>query len=264
MKDLDIKKLLVFILIIALLILAILGIGKLIGKGAKPSKEVQEQVDKLYTEYYSSLTEGYVTDYNGLDYLFEKDKLTYDDLVPGAIINAAIKYAQDNDLDIGVDPAAAALVKENYEGSSHTEYNAKGIRDAVKILFNKDLEDKTVQGELGYAYDFYYEEDIDVYVMVPNSMAANVVDDALSVKTKVLDTTKKGDDIYVTLIVAYVSKQEDNYVYYSERDLSDSSRVGETTGTDFIDQKDDSFKKYTMKLVKTSEGYAFDSIEKAK
>lgn len=264
MKDLDIKKLLVFILIIVILILAVLGIGKLIGKGAKPSKEVQEQVDKLYTEYYSSLTEGYVTDYNGLDYLYEKDKFTYDDLDAGAIIYAAIKYAQANSLKIGLSVENAAMIKDDYQNVSYTAYNAQGIREAAKILFNKDLENQSADGGFGFAYDFFYDEDADAYVMVPNSMAASIVDETLDVKTKVLDTTKKGDDIIVTLIVAYVVEEEDKNVYYSEKNLADSSRVGETTGNDFIDQKDDSFQKYTMKLVKTDKGYAFDSIEKVK
>ena len=264
MKDLDIKKLLVFILIIALLILAVLGLGKLIGKGAKPSKEVQEQVDKLYTEYYSSLTEGYVTDYEGIDYLFEKEKTTYDDLLKGAIINTAIKYAQEKEFDTSISTESSAMIAQDYEGVTYSAYKAEAIRKAVKELFNKDLPNASVDGGLEYAYDFNYDEDADAYIMIPNDLVVVNAENTDEVRTKVLDTTKKGDKIIITLIVAYVNTDSgESNIYYSEKSQSENSRVGESND-DFISEKDKDFQKYTMTLAKADNNYVFESIEKAK
>ena len=265
MKNVDMKKLLVFILIIALLILAAFGVSKLVGKGSKPSKEVQEEVTNLATKYYATMTEGYTTEFNGIDALYSREKTTYDDINKAAIIYTAIRYAEDNDIDLSISREAEINLEDLYGREDVVAYNAEQIRKIVKKLFNKDLVNKDYEGGITFAYNYYYDQDTDTYTVEGNPLAVLDEGDSLAVKTKVVDTVKKGDDIIVSLIVAYVYPgEEGSYVYYSESDGADKNRVAETTKKEFVDEKDDSFNKYEITLKKASDGYAFESIEKIK
>ena len=264
MKNVDVKKLLVFIIIVALLVLAVLGLGKLLGKGGKPSKDVQKEVDTLTTKYFTSITYGYATEFDGTDVLFSKDKTTYDDLNAAAIVNVAIRYAEDNGIDISVTDAQQKILKAHY-GEEAPAYKGEGVRKAVKILFDKDLAKAKAEGLLNYKYDYLYDADTDTYSQFKNkNYSSGIRNESINVETKILETTTKGDNLYVTLIAAYVLSQEGTRIYYSDPAGLNDSRVGETKEDDFLPNKDDSFQKYTMTLKKTSDGYAFESIEKVK
>lgn len=265
MKNVDIKKLFVFILIIVILILIALGLGKLVGKGSTPSEEVRKEVENLTTNYFTTMTYGYMTEFDGVDVLYREDKTTYKDLNAAAVVNLAIQYAQDNKIDLSVNEFELKKIESTYKEKAPA-YRATGVKQAVKELFGEDLEYINAEGFLEYKYNFIYDPDTDTFVQFENSYYdKNIRDESINVKTKIVETTKKGDKILVTLIVAYVLTSEDNtYYYYSEASGSDASLVGDTTSKDFLKDKDDEFTHYTMTLKKNSNGYQFESIEKNK
>ena len=259
----DVKKLLVFILIIALIVLAILGLGKLF-KGSKPSKEVQQEVENLTTNYFTTLTSGYATEMDGVDILYQKDKTTYDDLLPAAVIYTAIRYAQENKISLGLTENQSNLLKKNYK-EDVPAFKAEGIRKAVKELFGKDLPNQNAEGLVQFKYNYFYNEDTDAYVQMKNPNYNGIIrNEAINVETKVLETTKKGDTVNVTLIVAYVLTTDSNRVYYKNVTGTADDKVGETSDSAFLAGKDEEFQKYTLTMKKVNDKYTFESMEKVK
>ena len=110
MKNLDFKKLLVLVGIIAVIGLAIFFIIKLTNN-SKATKEEKKTAENLSISYYANLTEGYATLYGGLDVLFQEDETTFQDLSIATILNTAIKYAEYEGIDTSVSNTAIDLLE---------------------------------------------------------------------------------------------------------------------------------------------------------
>ena len=263
MKNLDFKKLLVFIIIIIIIGLLIFGSVKFLGKGSSNRQE-EDKIKENIEKYFSKITEGYSTIYGGTDILYSNDKTTLNDLEDKNILNMAIKYASENKLDISV--AISDLNAINEEGSygdikEYTAYNGKGVRQAAKELFGKDIEDKSVVSTSGFIYDFFYISEFDLYLVKRNNVP-DISSDKQKIEYKVIKTDKKKDKYIVTAAIAYTYKNGENIIYASD---SSGMNVISKDGKEFPEDKIDEFDKFQFTLTIDKDGnYQFESIEKVK
>lgn len=264
MKNLDFKKLLVFIAIIVIVVLLLFVGFKFVGGGSKVNDEEREKIDDVMQNYFAKITEGYTTTYNGIDVLYSKDKTTYEDLDTKAVLNMAAKYASNNDLDVNVSISdLEALDKTGTYGkiSEYTAYNGKGIRDAVKELFGAEIDSQSAVSTSGYIYNFYYVSDYDIYLMKRNDVY-DVSSKLQTVEYKVVDTVKKGDKYITTVAVAYTYNNGQNIIYASD---SKGENVVSSDTNEFPVDKINDFSKYKFTMSLDNNGhYVFESVEKVK
>ena len=263
MKNIDFKKLLVLIVIIAVAILAILGAAKLFKNMGGPSKKVQEKIETRITEYYAKATIGHSTIFSGVDLLYDKDKVEVKDIKYGSMVELAIKYAEDNKIDLSVDNDDAAQLKDLIKVES-VGYDAKKIREIVKDLFDVELPKESFMATVDYVYNYYYIEKDDTLLKADSGVHN------LATKESSLDfypvSTKKGKekDTYVTTVaVAYVYDsgygvsyaKDKNGTTVVEKDLKEKK---------FPKEKVDEFTKYEFTTKKVGDNYVFVSVEKVK
>lgn len=263
MKNIDVKKLLVFVGIIIVIALLIFFIVKGSGK-KKPTEEETKLAENLVTEYYKNLTLGYATQYYGVELLFEHDKVTFADLQKKEILNTAIKYASDN----GFDTAVSNFILETLENNGtypnindYSVYKAESIRNAIKELFGEDLELTNEISTIGYLYDFYYNEEFDL-VLTKRNDVEGPTDESLFVDYSIVETTKEKDKLKTTLAIYF--GQGNNSIYNYATDSNGEHIIAEEVRelpSDKIKECD----KYTFTLTKNSDGnYVLESIEKVK
>lgn len=258
-KKMDFKKLLVFIIIIVLLCLLVFVGVKVVGGGGVSDKE-QTAIDETINDYFSKMTEGYSTVYNGADILYNKDKTTAQDLDYKSILATSIKYASKNNLDIAVSTSARDAINSSGsygDISEYTMYNGKGVRDAAKILFGIDIDNKSILSDNDFIYNFYYVEEYDLYLMKRNNVP-DLNSNLQKVEYKTIETTKKKDTYTTIVAVAYTYSKGETKVYANDKNGANVVTEAKEFPTDKIDE----FTKYkvTMKLV--DDHYVFESIEK--
>jgi len=261
MKNLDFKKLLVFIIIIAIIILLILFGSKAISTNTKVSEEESENTEKIINDYVSTLTEGYSTVYGGIDILFSKDKTTNQDLDLNVILNNSIKYATKNEMNIAV--ALDSLETMNKSGvygniKDYTTYNGKAIKEAAKILFDIDLEHGSTINNNNYLYNFYYDNDYDIYLVKRNN-TTDINRTSQNVEYKIIEQTKKDNTIKVKMAVAYTYNNGSKKLY--AKDAAGETIISEDSN-EFPEEKINEFDKFTITLKKNDKEYSFESIEK--
>lgn len=262
MKNLDFKKLLVFILLIAIIV----GGGYLVIKtlnDGKASKEEVKKAENISIDYYANLTAGHSTVYNGLDILYQSDKTTYSDIDKGAIINTAINYASKNEIDLSVDAYTMNLLKNKKtygDVTKYSVYNAKGIREAAEILFGKDVfSDSSDTENYSFKYDYYYDLENDVYLVkrntVPDTTKANQKMDYTTIST-----VNKDNKIVITVAIAYVYSNGKTGTYAKDKaGVEVIAEDVEKFPTDKVDEFDHF--AFTMKKDENNK-YVFESVEK--
>lgn len=261
MKNLDIKKLLVFIVIVAAIALVVFFVVKKV-KDSKPTEDETKIAEELIADYYSTMTAGFTTQYGGIDILYNADKITYEDLSYASILNVANKYASDKGYNTGI--TNSVIQKLNAMGTygnldSAAIFTGTDIRKAIKELFGKEVEDQNAANNYDFRYDFYYNAEYDVYIMKENDLKDYTTPNEYMDYT-VVETTKEKDKLKTTIAIAYVYNDGTNTNYYKDRN---GENVIAENVTEFPKDKVNEFDKYTFTLAKTEDNnYVFESIEK--
>ncbi|HAB67231.1 MAG TPA: hypothetical protein DCE23_07680 [Firmicutes bacterium] len=263
MKNLDIKKLLVFLILIIAVVGGIFFITKH-NKDKKIDESTEKESDEIIINYFANLTEGYSSPYAGLDVLYNNDKTTIDDLEYGAIINTAIKYANQNNINLSVSQNILnAIEKTNKYGkmSNYIAYNATELRKVVKDLFGEEKASGTYSNSLVFLYDFIYNDTFDVYLKKKNTNIEDHTNSKYFIDYSITKHEKDKDKIKTTLAIAYCYNDSGSYTYYSDSKNSNEIASGIK---EFPKDKLDKFTKYTITLKHEDNKYIFESIEKVK
>lgn len=261
MKNLDIKKLLVFIVIIVAIACLVFFIVKKVND-SKPTEEETKIAEELIANYYSTMTAGFNTQYGGIDVLYNTDKITYEDLSFASVLTVATKYAMDKGYNTGITNSVTEKLKAlgtygNLENAA--VFSGSDIRKAIKELFGQDIEDTSAANNYDFRYDFYYNAEYDVYIMKENDIKDYTTPNEYMDYT-VIETKKDNDKLITTIAIAYVYNDGTNTNYYKDR--SGENVVAENV-TEFPKDKTNEFDKYTFTLSKTEDNnYRFESIEK--
>ncbi len=262
MKNLDVKKLLVFIVIIAIVgVIAFFVIKSM--SNTKPTEEERKLAEKLTTEHVVNFTNGYITSYNGIDYLFQFDKVTYDDLEVGPIIRSAIAYAKENDISINVSTTTInnlGATNEYGDIKAYEIYSGEGIRKSIKALYGKDFENKSETNSLNFMYDIIYNIKYDSYLVKRNSAISNT-NPAQTVKYNIIETNKKDDKLTTTIAISYVYDDGQEQMISTDRN-GDNVILEGVVEVPTENIKD--FDKYDVTFTKVDDKYVFESIEKVK
>ncbi len=163
MKNIDFKKLLVLILIIVVAVVVLVGTTKLFKGIGKPSKDAQEEIETQITDYFAKSTIGHSSVYNGLDLLYDEDKVEVKDMDLGSFIELAIVYADKNEINIIADNNAAESLKKMIKIEA-TGYNGEELRKIVKELFDVELPKDSIMAGANYLYNYYYAVEEDTYI----------------------------------------------------------------------------------------------------
>ena len=263
MKNIDGKKLLVFIGIIAIIAIVIaLGITGSKNKETL-NKEDKELAEKVVNDYFLKLTENYDTPYNGEEMLFLKDKTTKDDLSHAELISAGIKYATENELDTKVNDFIKTQLSKTNEYKNIDEfklYKAAPIRDSINKLFGIDnYNSVSAINSSNFKYDFYYNYRFDVYLVKSNSK--NKPNANFKVESKILKTTGKKDTATVKVAVAYRYKNKKEYIYSKD---PNAEKVISKKSKEFPKDKTDEMNHYEFHLKKVKDRYVFESVNLVK
>ncbi len=265
MKNFDVKKLIILIVIIAAIVVAIVfAVKKFSGK--EVTEEEKTNAENLAFEYYANMTRGYSTPYSGLDYLYSLDKVTYDDLEKEVVLNIAISYATDNNINLAVPTNVIDELKAATEYKSLNDFNvydAEGIRTAIKELFGVDFTNTSAYSSVTFMYRFYYDSKYDVYLVERNNVPDSTETER-RINYKIIDTVKKKDNIEITFAIAYMY-DDGSKVMVANDPNGNEIIVKDATTTDFPEDKVDSFTKYKITLKPgEKDKYVFDSFEKLK
>lgn len=263
MKNIDFKKLLVLIVIVAVAIIAIIGTAKLFKNIGGPSKKVKEQIETRITEYFAKSSLGHSTIFSGVDLLYDKDKVEVKDINYGSMIEVALLYANDNKIDLSVDNDDAEALKKLIKVEP-TAYDAKKIREIIKDLYDIDFPEESIMANVDYVYNYYYINK-DETLLKAESGVHNLKNDESSLDFYAYDTKKgKDKDTYVTTVaVAYVYtsaygstySKDKNGTTIIEKDLKEKK---------FPKDKVDEFTKYEFVTKKVGDNYVLVSISKLK
>lgn len=260
MKNIDFKKLLVLLVIIAVAVVAIVGVTKLFSLGG-PSKKEQEKIENQIIDYFSKASSGYSSIYNGVDLLYDNDKVEVKDLSQGAMIEVAIMYADDNDINIFSDSDAGKVYTEKMKVNA-VAYNAEELRKIVKELFDVELPKQSIDGGTNFLYNYLYIEPENTYLKVDSgTYNLNVEEQAMDFY--VISTKKKKGNYISRVAVAYTYCSEDKCAY--AKDKNGSTIVEEEVdGLKFPKDKVDEFTKYDFTTKKVDGKYVLVSVEKVK
>lgn len=263
MKNLDLKKLAVFIGIIAAIIVAIILLVVGLGKNNKLSNEETEKVNNYILNNIIELTEGYDTKYKGNDILFASDNVQISKLSAPIIINSAVKYASLNDWtktipSYKVNQAAA----QGFSKEKYAIYEGEVIRKAIKELYNIDFKNENAIDLIGYRYNYYYLPDIDVYMKETKQILINK--DGYGIEHKIVESTKKEDKLIVTIAVAYTYNDGEKIYYSNDSNNTNIIFEAEKNKPGIIKDKINSFNKYKLTFTQDKERVYFESIEKIK
>lgn len=262
MKNLDVKKLLVLIAIIAIIVILVIFGSKLVGKESKPTEEESKEVETLVTKYFANVTFGYSTSYKGIDVLFSKDKTTYDDIDKKAILNLAIRYATENEIDVSVSSEIIKLINNSGkygDVSNYVAYKGEGLRKAIKELYGVDFKDGSEISDYGFLYDFIYVYDYDIYFMKRNQ-TTDIYDSNKGIDYTIVNTSKKDDKVSITLAIAYIYRNGNERKY--AKDINGENIIAEGL-TEFPKDKAKEFDNFKFTLTKNNDGkYIFESVEK--
>ena len=257
MKSDRLKKIIIIIIIIAIIVGAIIAIRN----GKKPSKQESQDVETV-NSIILSLKEGYGTPYDGIELLYEEDKVTYDTLSTSNILFAATRYILEKGLDNSLEHHVTETLEKEYGYSieKYTPYKGAAIRQAIKELFGKDFEDQSATNEVNFLYDFIYVDELDVYLKKRNDTYAYETTD-YHLKTKAIKTTKSSDKFETEIAVAYVQERNNKFAYSNTVDFKEI--IVELDKLDEIPDKEiDNFSHYIITLKKSGNNYIFESITK--
>lgn len=265
MKNLDVKKLLVLILIIALIGIIIFFVIKGLNK-EKITEEEKELAETRIAEYYTSLTYGFNTQYSGIDVLYNADSIVFDDLSRASVLNIAATYASSTEYNNNISQNIVEKLKAKGTYGNIDEaslYLGSSIRKAIKDLFDVNIEDTSAADNYDYIYDYYYDKEYDIYISVRNDVTDYSTPNEY-VDYSIIETVKEKDKIKSTVAIAYAYNDGTNTNYYKDRN---GEKVVAENVTEFPKDKIDEFDKYVFTLKKAQDNdknYVFESIEKVK
>lgn len=266
MKNFDFKKLLVFLVLIAIVGLVIFAIVKLTTKGKSANEEEMKIIESVGIDYMARLTQGYVSDYNGVDLLYSnEEKVTYDSLTTASILNVASRYVANKELDntLSSDAVDRARAELGPEGDNYTAYKGEAIRQAIKELFGVDFVNQSAVDEIGFGYNFYYNSTYDIYLKGTNSHFAGFnYDNDIRFEISKTQSIKKGQTLKVEIAVAYTRVNEDQKRDYAKDPNGETIVVTLEQNADFPKDKLTEFEKYVITLKKDGDNYVFESFEK--
>lgn len=265
MKKIDWKKLLLLILIVVAVIVIVFVVTKTINKkNDNPTEDQISYAEKLTINNICNLTKGYGTRYGGIDVLFRHDKVTYEDLSTSNVLNAAVRFAEDN-LNPEISPAIIYNVEKQtpYRTSQYKFYTGDIIRQAIKELFGIDYENKVSKTELNYGYNFVYLSEFDVYLMSQNEYFQEK-EENYDMTYTIISTTKekKENQLKTEIAVAYTIKNGDKLLYLKEADADNAVYETNLKDTEITSDKLDEFNHYIITLKQVDGKYIFDSITK--
>ncbi len=266
MKNFDFKKLLVFLVIIAALALVIFFVVKLTSNEKKTSDEETKILEQIGLDYISKLTEGYISDYNGLDLLYNYDEtVTYETLTPAMVLHSATKYIINTEMNNAVSTVALEKVTNDvdFDASNYTAFNGEAIRQAIKELYGVDFTDTSAMDELGFTYNYYYDSNYDIYLKGINSQFSGFNYDN-GIRYYVVKTVKdkKEDSLKMEFAVAFTHITEEQKMDYAKEATGETIIVTQEIKDEFPKDKVDEFEKYTITLKKDGDNYVFDSFKK--
>ena len=257
MKSDRIKKLFIIIIIIALIIGAVLLFKN---KGDKKASKEEVKITEELNPLFLTLKDGYSTNYNGRDLLFEKD-IKYDDLSIGNILLIATTYATNKQYNDAINNNVIKAIEKTYGYSANnfTAFKGEAVRKAIKELFGKEFEDKSSNEEINFNYSFIYIKEHDIYLKMLKQQYTRNQD--YSIVTTTVKTTSTKDEITTEIAVAYTYKYNDTITY--SKDPQNKNKIYEATKKEDIDKnKLDEFNHYIIKLKKSGDKYVFESITK--
>lgn len=261
MKNVDVKKLIILILIIVIAAVAIFFvINKVANQETKANEEETKIANEASIDYITRLTLGVGSNYNGIDILFKKDRVTYDDLNAGNILTVAYEYAVNN-LNTGISSMTIQQLKNaNINIDDYTILTGDVVKTAVKEIFGIDFEHQSYDITINYNYSYTYLEEFDVYLRKYTKLNYNT--DNFHIDYKTVKTTKKGDKLLNEIAVAYIYKTDSKYYY--TKDAENEEIIYESDKQELQEDKLDEFTHYTITLKKVDNKYVFESIEKNK
>ncbi len=262
MKKFDVKKLLVFILIIAVLIIAGFFIFKMVNK-ENLSNEDKQNVENSVITYFLNLTNGYSTIYGGLDVLYSYDKTSLGDLKEQEIIFTAVNYLEKSEINYSISADYMSGLKESgkYKDlNNYRIYKGESVRQAVKDLFGLDSIPSNPT-PVNFLYNISYDSNYDCYLISENNIENNNTNEA-TMDFSIISTEKKEDKLETIVAIAYVYNDNGNIMYL--KDAEGTSIVAENLDKkEFPKDKIDEFTKYKFTLKENSDKkYVFESVEK--
>lgn len=264
MKNIDKKKLALFIGIIAILVaLIILVIIKNISKEKPVTEEENNTISKITLNYINKLTLGYDTTFDGIDILYTKDKTEYKDLSTSSILTVATRYI-NNELDNSIQNTTLDSISKsvNIDTNKYNFYTGENIRLAIKNLFNVDFKDTTSISEENYLYGYTYLSDYDMYLQSNSIKENSTYNNQLDFK--IVKTVKTKKNTYkTTLAIAYVNIDNTKIKYAKDSDMKNI--IFETTidNAGIPEDKVNEFDQFTITYKKVNDQYTFESIKKA-
>ena len=266
MKNFDFKKLLVFLVLIAVVGLVVFAVVKVATKGKSANEEELKIIEDVGLDYMARLTQGYVSDYNGVDLLYTNgEKVTYEKLSTSSILNVASRYVSNKELDNTMSSIAVDKAKQELgtEGTNYTAYKGASIRQAVKDLFGVDFVNQSAVDEIGFGYNFYYNSTYDIYLKGTSSQFAGFnYDNDVRFEISKTQSIKKGEQLKVEIAVAYTRYNEEQKRDYAKDPNGETIVVTLDEDADFPKDKLTEFDKYVITLKKDGDNYIFDSFEK--
>lgn len=267
MKNIDFKKLLVFLGIIVAIGLVIFLVTRIGNKEKKTTEEETKILEEIGLQYIAKLTQGYITDYNGIDLLYNNDNVEYKDLSDASILNMAMSYVVKKDLDNSVPTSSLELMAKDYPNSisEYSAYKGESVRKAIKELFGVDYENKEVIGELGFGYNIFYNSDFDIYLKGTNDQYKTPNYDS-TVKFYVTKTSKikkkKEEKLKMEFVVAYTRQNDAARIDYAKDPNGVTIVATINKEEDFPKDKANEFTKYSITLKKVDGNYVFESLKK--
>ncbi len=259
MKKIDFKKLGVLIILIIVGVLAIFGITKIVQKISGPSKAVREQVEENVEKYFTYLSVGHTSIFNGIDLLYDKDEVKFEDLNKGTVIETAIQYANEHGKYLNVDKNIVdEFNKQN--NKKGVGYDAKVVGEAIKELFGKEMPITTYMAEANYLYDYYYLPDYNM-IIKSRSKTQDISTENNFISTHIIDTKKEKGNLVTTVAVAYVYTNGTSYSFAADKNgvkIVDGNREKR----EFPVEKAEEFPKYRFISKKVDDKYVFERIEK--
>lgn len=263
MKKFDIKKIGIVLAAVVVVVLAIFLIGKLIN--GTVDKESIEKYEKNTIEYYLNLSAGLNTQYDGIEALYQTDETKLENLSDRQLLRTAIDYITKEGKSKGVDQGTLSMLyKDKYPDIEKSGlYNAKELRDAIKILFGiENFANPTIEADATYLTNFVYLAEEDVY-LVYGDQTNSIVDPNLKLDYSIVSTKAKKDKIITTVAIAYAQKNGETYTYAS--DMFGDNVIAEKI-SEFPTDKIKEFDKYEFTLTKSKDdkNYIFESVKKVK
>lgn len=215
-------------------------------------------------KYFSYLSEGYDSVYNGVDRLYSVDSFTKDDLSNGMILTAAFNYVLDpaNEIDTGITAEEYAALEEYYDLSDAVTIKGKYIREAIKVLFGITYKDQDYSNN-DFKYSYTYSAGTDMYI---KKTKTNSADDNYSVLNRLISSDKKNNTTVARIAIAYIVKTDKKYAVYS--DANHTNLVKEFEGSfslnDLSDKEVEKLPKYDITTKEVNENYTFEKIEAVK